>query len=78
MVLIFCLSFVAEIASFACSNKLAFLRDVNLLTESDMDIVDRLTDLINFNLNSSLCRRCDSGVENSFVDSHKNNYELFQ
>jgi hypothetical protein len=51
---------------------------VNLLTESDMDIVDRLTDLINFNLNSSRFRRCDSGVENSFVDSHKNNYELFQ
>ena len=74
----FCLSFVAEIASFACSNKLACLKDVNLLTESDMDIVDRLTHFINFNLNSSLYDRCDSGVENIFVDNHKNNYELFQ
>ena len=74
----FCLSFVAEIASFACSNKLACLKDVNLLTESDMDIVDLLTHFINFNLNSSLYDRCDSGVENIFVDNHKNNYELFQ
>ena len=29
---------MAEIASLACSNKLACLKDVNLLTESDIDI----------------------------------------
>ena len=33
-----CFSFIAEIASLACSNKLACLKDVNLLTESDIDI----------------------------------------
>jgi len=29
-------------------------------------------------LNSTLYDWCDSGVENIFVDNHKNNYELFQ
>ena len=33
-----CFSFMAEIASLACSNKLAFLKDVNLSTESDIDV----------------------------------------
>ena len=33
-----CFFFIAEIASLACSNKLAFLVVVNLSTESDMDI----------------------------------------
>lgn len=31
-------SFMAEIASLACPNKLAFLKDVNLSTESDIDV----------------------------------------
>jgi hypothetical protein len=29
---------MAEIASLACSNKLALLKDVNLSTESDIDV----------------------------------------
>ena len=33
-----CFFFIAEIASLACSNKLAFLVVVNLSTESDIDI----------------------------------------
>ena len=33
-----CIFFIAEIASLACSNKLAFLVVVNLSTESDIDI----------------------------------------
>ena len=33
-----CFFFIAEIASLACSNKLAFLVVMNLSTESDIDI----------------------------------------
>ena len=33
-----CFFFIAEIASLACSNKLAFLVVANLSTESDIDI----------------------------------------
>jgi hypothetical protein len=46
-------SFMAEIASLACPNKLALLKDVNLSTESDIDIAIRQLILIRIGLQLS-------------------------
>ena len=70
-----CVSFMAEIASLACPNKLAFLEEVNLSTESDIDVAINLVD---FNSNWSLTKQRIGDVDNSFAHNCKNNYELLQ